>query len=243
MPSHHYKTGEAMPTLSPGVLRLYSMAFCPFAERTRLVLAAKGIDYELVNVNTYQKPEWFFDKNPDGLVPVLEQDGKLIQESLVTCEYLDELYPKTAPQLPADPYSRARDKLLIQRFGGKFVPAMFKSAKEKGANAELKADLIKQVEELEAELKTRGTPYFSGSAPGLVDYSIWPFIYRATAGSALGGDGFPKSVTLFNQYVERMRKHEVIAPRIMEDEALREFSTHYRTPESRFDEIQTKAIP
>ena len=35
--------GETLPPLSPGVLRLYSMAFCPFAERTRLVLAAKGI--------------------------------------------------------------------------------------------------------------------------------------------------------------------------------------------------------
>ena len=76
-----------------------------------------ALRYELVNINTHQKPEWYFEKNPDGLVPTLEQDGKLVQESLVTSEYLDEIYPDTAPMFPTDPYLKAKDKLFIQNFG------------------------------------------------------------------------------------------------------------------------------
>ncbi|XP_063953688.1 glutathione S-transferase omega-1-like [Lytechinus pictus] len=237
---HHFKTGETLPALKPGVLRLYSMAFCPYAERTRLVLAAKDIDYELVNVNTYKKPEWYFDKNPDGLVPTLELDDKLIQESLVTCEYLDEAYPDT-PMYPADAYLKARDKLFIQRFGNS-IPAFYRSAKEKGKNEELRTTLLKHMNSIEDELQNRGTPFFFGSSPGMVDYAIWPFIYRIPSSMALGSGGLPESLVLLHQWIDRMRKHEIIAPRIMEDEALVEFSTHYRTPGSRFDEIQTKSV-
>ena len=39
----HLETGSAFPNHEKGVLRLYSMRFCPYAERPRLVLAAKNI--------------------------------------------------------------------------------------------------------------------------------------------------------------------------------------------------------
>ena len=38
-----YLLGSTCPEVKPGVLRLYSMRFCPYAQRTRLVLAAKRI--------------------------------------------------------------------------------------------------------------------------------------------------------------------------------------------------------
>ena len=39
----HLKAGSEMPPLKEGKLRLYSMVFCPYAQRTRLILAAKNI--------------------------------------------------------------------------------------------------------------------------------------------------------------------------------------------------------
>uniref|UniRef100_A0A3Q1ERT0 Glutathione S-transferase omega 1 n=1 Tax=Acanthochromis polyacanthus TaxID=80966 RepID=A0A3Q1ERT0_9TELE len=70
-----------------------SMRFCPFAQRARLVLAAKGINHETVNINLKEKPDWFLAKNPLGLVPVLETSaGEIIYESPITCDYLDEVY-------------------------------------------------------------------------------------------------------------------------------------------------------
>lgn len=42
------------------------MVFCPYAQRVRLVLSAKDIDHETVNINLKDKPEWLFELNPEG---------------------------------------------------------------------------------------------------------------------------------------------------------------------------------
>ncbi|XP_040848092.1 glutathione S-transferase omega-1-like isoform X2 [Ochotona curzoniae] len=107
--------GSSPPGPVPeGVIRLYSMRFCPFAERTRLVLKAKGIRHEIININLKNKPDWFFKKNPLGLVPVLEDSkGKVVYESVITCEYLDEAYPGKK-LWPEDPYEKARQKMIFE---------------------------------------------------------------------------------------------------------------------------------
>ena len=40
-----YSAGSEFPPLKPGILRLYSMRFCPYSQRVRLVLEAKNIKY------------------------------------------------------------------------------------------------------------------------------------------------------------------------------------------------------
>ncbi|XP_068817444.1 glutathione S-transferase omega-1-like isoform X2 [Capricornis sumatraensis] len=109
--------GSAPPGPVPeGLIRVYSMRFCPYAQRTRLVLTAKGIRHEVININLKNKPEWFFKKNPSGLVPVLEtSQGQLICESAITCEYLDEAYPEKK-LLPGDPYEKACQKMVFESF-------------------------------------------------------------------------------------------------------------------------------
>ncbi|KAL2769303.1 glutathione S-transferase omega-1 isoform 2 [Daubentonia madagascariensis] len=109
--------GSAPPGPVPeGLIRVYSMRFCPFAERTLLVLKAKGIRHEVININLKNKPEWFFKKNPLGLVPVLENSkGQLIYESAITCEYLDEAY-SGKKLLPEDPYEKACQKMIFELF-------------------------------------------------------------------------------------------------------------------------------
>ncbi|XP_054238248.1 glutathione S-transferase omega-1 isoform X2 [Indicator indicator] len=109
--------GSAAPGPVPdGLIRLYSMRFCPFVQRTRLVLRAKGISHEVININLKNKPDWFFEKNPLGLVPVLETSkGQLICESSITCEYLDEAFPGKK-LMPSDPYERACQRMLLEQF-------------------------------------------------------------------------------------------------------------------------------
>merc|ERR1712168_1151871 len=89
-----FAKGSAAPgPVAKGHIRLYSMRFCPFAQRTRLVLNAKGIKHDTININLKDKPDWYFEKNPLGLVPTLETPtGQVIYESPITCEYLDEAY-------------------------------------------------------------------------------------------------------------------------------------------------------
>ncbi|XP_006160454.1 glutathione S-transferase omega-1-like isoform X2 [Tupaia chinensis] len=106
------KGSEPPGPVSEGMICVYSIKFCPFAERTRLVLEAKGIWHEVININLKNKPEWFFKKNPFGLLPVLESSqGQLVYESAITCEYLDEAYPGRK-LLPDDPYEKAHQKIF-----------------------------------------------------------------------------------------------------------------------------------
>ncbi|KAG5196011.1 hypothetical protein JEQ12_011647 [Ovis aries] len=99
-----------------GIIRLYSMRFCPYAHRTRLVLRAKGIRHEVININLRNKPEWYFTKHPFGQIPVLENSKcQLIYESVIACEYLDDAYPGRK-LYPYDPYERARQKMLLELF-------------------------------------------------------------------------------------------------------------------------------
>ena len=109
--------GSAPPGPVPeGLISVYSMRFCLYAQSTRLVLTTKGIRHEVININLKNKPEWFFKKNPSGLVPVLEtSQGQLICESAITCEYLDEAYPEKK-LLPGDPYEKACQKMVFESF-------------------------------------------------------------------------------------------------------------------------------
>ncbi|CAJ0599231.1 unnamed protein product, partial [Cylicocyclus nassatus] len=70
-------------------LRLYAMRFCPWCERVLIYLAKKNISAEVVNVNLSDKPSFLKEKNPDERVPVLEDNGKIITDSALICEYLD----------------------------------------------------------------------------------------------------------------------------------------------------------
>ena len=70
--------------------------------------------HETINIDLGNKPDWFLQRNPLGLVPVLEIDGKIICESDVCCNYLDNTYD--GQLYPNDPEKRESDKRLIQNY-------------------------------------------------------------------------------------------------------------------------------
>jgi len=55
-----------------------------------------------------QHSDWFKAINPRGQVPALGHDGRIITESTVICEYLEDVFPDQNPLRPADPYYRAQ---------------------------------------------------------------------------------------------------------------------------------------
>ncbi|CAJ0966584.1 unnamed protein product [Ranitomeya imitator] len=77
--------------------------------------------HEIVNINLRSKPDWFFEKNPKGLVPTIEtSDGKIIYESSIVCDYLDDAFPGKK-LTPADPYEKAQQKILLEHFSETLV--------------------------------------------------------------------------------------------------------------------------
>ena len=71
---------------------------------------------EVVNVNLFTKPEWMASKNPLTKVPILELDDKLVYESLITADYLDELYPGARLLNSSDPFKKAQDRIFMELF-------------------------------------------------------------------------------------------------------------------------------
>lgn len=75
-----------------------------------------SLRHEVINIHLKDKPDWFLEKNPLGLVPVLETSaGEVIMESPITCDYLDEVYPERK-LLPSSPFGKAQQKMMLEDF-------------------------------------------------------------------------------------------------------------------------------
>ncbi|KAK3597738.1 hypothetical protein CHS0354_006092 [Potamilus streckersoni] len=131
--------------------------------------------YETINVHLKSKPQWFLDRNPLGLVPVLEIGDKIVYESAIVNDYLDDIFPQER-LTPDTPYQRARDKILLERFG-KFTTNYYKAMRSKGEDKEALVDYNKALSLLETELTGRGD-FFGGDSVKMIDFNMWPHIYR-----------------------------------------------------------------
>ncbi|XP_050682913.1 pyrimidodiazepine synthase-like [Leptidea sinapis] len=207
MSEKHLKTGDSLPPYS-GKLRLFAMRFCPYAERSVLVLNAKKLAYDLVFIDLDNKPEWIFSFNPKGSVPVLEyEEGKAIFDSTIINVYLDEKYPEV-PLQAADPLRRAQDKLLVELFApaqSAYYTAAFNAQALTPTSAET---YHKGLEILQKEIESRGTTYLAGDQPGLIDYTIWPFLERFLALPLLGKTDFAIDQSKYEvllKYIEAMK--------------------------------------
>lgn len=80
----------------------------PFVLRTRIALNLKSVSYEFLEEKFGVKSELLLKMNPVyKKIPVLVHDGKPICESLITVQYIDEVWTSGPAILPADPYDRA----------------------------------------------------------------------------------------------------------------------------------------
>lgn len=87
--------------------------------RVRLALNWKGVDYQTSPVNLVsgaQREADFLAKNPQGLVPALEVDGRIFTQSPAILEWIEETFPER-PLLPADPELRARIRAFAAVIG------------------------------------------------------------------------------------------------------------------------------
>jgi len=204
--TRHLKSGDPEPKLpNDGKLKLLSMRFCPYAQRTLIILQAKKLPYDIININLSNKPEWLTKYSPLGKVPALGlPTGKgytFIHESLVIADFLDEKYPEKR-LYPKDPLDKAMDRLLIERFNV-VISAFHKAIK---GDAEGKIKVTKGLEEFETELKKRGTTFFGGKEPGMLDYMIWPWCERIALLKLIEGDKFEIDEGTHPRWVEWNKK-------------------------------------
>ena len=135
---------------------LYDAPRCPYCARVRIVVAEKGIEVEVVEIDLSDRPAWLYEKNPAGKVPVWEEDGWALPESAVISEYLEELHPDP-PLLPADPAQRAAARLLVFRFDDFSRPYYALRRGEDGARGRFEDELG------QLDCAAERLPYLTGS--------------------------------------------------------------------------------
>lgn len=107
------------------MLTLYHHGSSACAARVRFVLEEKGLAWESRYVDLMAGEQFapdYLALNPKGVVPTLVHDERVIPESTVICEYLDEVFPE--PRLaPGDPWLRARARLWAKAVDEELHPA------------------------------------------------------------------------------------------------------------------------
>lgn len=99
------------------MLTLYHNDMSVCAAKVRTALAEKGLDWKGVHLDLRrgdaQKPE-YLKLNPSAVVPTLVHDGRVIIESTVICEYIDDQWPDQ-PLRPSDSFGRAQMRLWTKQ--------------------------------------------------------------------------------------------------------------------------------
>ena len=154
------------------MLTLYDAARCPYCARARIALAEKGLEYEVLEIDLSDRPQWIYEKNPTGRVPVIEEDAWILPESSVILEYLEERYPEP-PLLPPDPADRALARVWIFRHDDFTKPYYALRREEEGAAEKFDEQLAKLEEALSRQAWLTGAEY------GLADIAYVPWVLRA----------------------------------------------------------------
>ncbi|KAI4471170.1 glutathione s-transferase n-terminal domain [Holotrichia oblita] len=226
-------SGNPIPPKKDGVMRLYSMRFCPCAQRVRTVLLLKKIPYEVVNINLANKPKWIWELNPEGKIPVLDTGSEVLAESLDICEYLNVKYPNP-PLHSDDKRKQEADRKLIEKF--QEDKAMFFTVilnENKKTLAQHAKEYLPILEEFDEELSKRGIYYFfiflimsiidktytffckffGGDSPNMVDYMIYPWVQRGPVAYCLYNEDYrlpAGSLPHLRVWSSKMSKLEVV---------------------------------
>jgi len=205
-----------------------------------LVLHAKNIPHEVINVNLQDKPEWLLERNPLGKVPAIEFAGghdskvrKILYESLIIADFLDDSYRAEGDRVLHSrcPFKKAKDRLLVDSVGP-LGTCFFKIFKTKEDLQPIRENLVNCIRSLQAEIEKLSKKYIGGDNPGMADYMIWPWLERLPAVIGLSKLGDMKTYLKENfprleQYRQDMLEDAAVKAVAYSDELHYEYGLHH----------------
>ncbi|MDR0528637.1 MAG: glutathione S-transferase N-terminal domain-containing protein [Zoogloeaceae bacterium] len=179
------------------MMNLYSGTTCPFSHRCRFVLYEKEMDFQIIDVDMFNKPEELLAINPHNRVPVLVERDLILYEPNIINEYIDERFPH--PQLmPTDPVMRARARQLLSGMEREifcFIEPLEKNSK---AAERARQEISARLTELSAIFVKN--KFMLGEEFSMLDVAIAPLLWRLNHyGIVLG-----KSAAPLMKYAERI---------------------------------------
>jgi len=101
--------------------QLFQFPLCPFSRKLRLLMAEKGVGYELWRENPWEARDEFLHLNPAGRVPVLHDPERNLTlcDSRAISEYIEETVER-APMINGTAANRAEIRRLVALFDENF---------------------------------------------------------------------------------------------------------------------------
>jgi len=186
------------------IMTLYSSNLDIYSHQVRIVLAEKGVNFEVIDVEPNNKPEDLADLNPYNTVPTLVDRDLVLFEARIIMEYLDERFPHP-PLMPVYPVARARSRLMMHRVQRDWYSLMNIIVDPK----ENENNIDKAKKELRDSLITLGpvfsdTAFFLSEEFTLVDCCLAPLLWRLDSmGIELNGRGSKEVLGYMDRLFER----------------------------------------
>lgn len=153
-------------------IKLITSKFSPYGHKVEMTLIEKNISYEKEMVDLANRPEWFVKDAPLGKVPLLYVENKILFESSVICEYLEEAFPQK-PLHSKDLILKAQERAWMEFSNGLLTSIFgFIFAQNQENFDDKKSELVNKIKTLEKILSTKNSTYFSGEQFMLVDITM-----------------------------------------------------------------------
>lgn len=188
---------RSIPTLFSEKTDIYS-------HQVRIVLAEKGIAYEIENIERNSISEDLIEVNPRGTTPTLVDRDLILSNARIIMEYLDERFPHP-PLMPVYPVLRAQCRLNMHRIEQDWFSLMDLVEKDPTTTEAQKA--LKQLKEeiLAVAPVFADSPYFLSEDFSLVDCYIAPLLWRM---HNLGVEFTGKGSAAVKGYMSRVFKRD-----------------------------------
>jgi RNA polymerase-associated protein len=170
---------------------------CIYSHRVKIVLAEKGVNFDIVYIDPENPSEDFLDLNPYGNLPTLVDRDLMINQSNIIMEYLDERFPHP-PLLPVYPVAKAKSRLMIHRIEKDWF-SLLKIIENNGKDAdEAREQFLSQLISLIPVFSEM--PFFLSQEFSLVDCTIAPVLWRLPQ----YGIELPEKAAAIKDYANRM---------------------------------------
>lgn len=155
-------------------LELISFKLCPFAQYAMILLNLQKLDFETTYINPMDPPNWFKEISPTGQVPLLKADDKIVFESSVIGEFINDI--GTFDLHPMNAIDKANNRAWIVFSLSLFDDLFNLVTGDKEKFNTTKATLFAKLGKIET-LKD-DSQFFNGDDFSMIDAAIAPFFMR-----------------------------------------------------------------
>lgn len=162
--------------MKKSIITLYSAPLDIYSHIVRIVLAEKGVNVEVFNVDPINPPADLLELNPYSTYPTLVDRDLVLYETPIISEYLDERFPHP-PLLPVYPIARAKSRLMVHRIDRDWLRLVTKiqhgNKEEKEKARKTLTDHLIALTPVFAEM-----PYFLSEEFSIIDCCLAPLLWR-----------------------------------------------------------------